>query len=189
MSDEKDQDLDLDLEGGDEGGDTGDESETPPEADAGEVGGDKRIRDLQSKADKAEARANKAEAALAKSLKPGEGDAKGSNDPEREALLLELRDASLDTVYGEFAELKEYGIDQALIEGQTRAEMRESASTLVALIKGVETKARNRALRDAGVKAEPVGATRQAPKNYAAMSDEDIEKEISRARSGGDPLW
>jgi hypothetical protein len=193
MAGTDDQDLDLDGQDGDEGdsddgSDTGDgdagDKDGKPEGD-GTDGEDKRLKDLQSKADKAEARANKAEAALAKSLKSGEGE--GSKDPERAALLEELREASLDAVYGEFEQLREYGIDRALIEGQTRAEMRESATSLVGLIKSVATKARNKALKEAGVTAEPAGSTRTPPKDFGSMSAEEFEQ--FRAERKGSDLW
>ena len=180
------EDQDLDLEG--EAGEGTDESAD----DAGEAGAsgdqadeDKRLADLQSRLDKETARANKAEAALAKGSKSGEDN--GSNDPERAALRAELREASLDAVYGEFAELREFGIDRNLIEGATRAEMRESATALVGLIKTVSTKARNKALKEAGVTAEPAGSTRQPPKDFNAMSDEEFEK-FRRTRQGSS-LW
>ncbi len=184
------QDLELDGEA-DAGTETeGDEpaGETP-EADKAKE--DKRISDLQSKADKAEARANKAEAALAKTVSRGDGEApKVQSDPEREALMSELRDASLDAVFAEFAELKDYGVDRSLIEGRTRAEMREAATALVGLVKSVETKARNRVLKEHGIKAEPAGATRQPPKDFASMSNEDFEKELANSKSGGiRPIW
>lgn len=186
MSDHDDLDLDLDeSEDSEESGEQSLESEKPK----GDEVADKRIRDLQSKADKAEARANQLEKLLAKAADPGEGDAKGSNDPDRQALLQELRDASLDAVFGEFAELKDYGIDRSLIEGKTRAEMRESAAQLVGLIKGVETKVRNRILREHGIKAEPAGTTRSAPKNWSDMSREEFEKEMERVKAGGTSLW
>lgn len=184
----EEQDLELEGEDTEETEETGDES-AESESTEGASGGDKRISDLQSKADKAEARANKAEAALAKSLKPGESAGSGKNDPEQAALMTELREASLDAVFGEFSELRDYAIDRALIEGSTRAEMREAATSLVGLIKSVETKARNKALREHGIKAEPAGATRQTPKNFSEMSNEDFEKEIARAKSGGMPIW
>jgi hypothetical protein len=182
-----DQDLDL----GDEGGTEEPDGDKPPEGDSKppkKTGEDKRISDLQSIADRETARANKAEAAL-KALNAGGSPASGSNDPERKALLEELREAGLDAVYGEFAELKDFGIDRALIGGTTRAEMRESATSLVGLIKGVATKARNAALREAGVSPAPVGGNASKPKDYAGMSDEEIEQEINRAKSGGAPVW
>jgi hypothetical protein len=137
------------------------------------AGSEKRIRDLQSKADAAEARANKAEAALKAKAQGGSGD---GVDPATKALMSELREASLDAVFGEYPALRDYGIDRSLIEGTTRAEMREAATSLVALIKSVETKARNKALADAGIKAEPAGSTRSKPVDYANMSEEAFLK-------------
>ena len=134
---------------------------------------DKRIRDLQSKADAAEARANKAEAAL-KARKQGES-VEGS-DPVNKALMAELREASLDAVYGEFPQLRDYGIDRSLIEGTTRAELRENASSLVGLIKNVETKVRNKVLADNGIAAPASGTRVSKPVDYATMSDEEFTK-------------
>jgi len=178
---------DLELDGEDEGEETEGSEESTEEEPKPKSGEDKRVKDLQSKADKAEARANKAEAAL-KALQAGE-QGNGSKDPERDALLAELRESSLDAVYGEFQELRDFGIDRTLIEGGTRAEMRESATALVGLIKSVATKARNQALKEAGVNPEPISGTRSKPKSYADMSTEDFEKEIARAKGGGSSLW
>lgn len=171
-------------------------TDTPPAGEAAEAApegekatGDKRISDLQSKADKETARANKAEAELARLLARGESPKPGK-DPERDALMVELREASLDAVYGEFPELRDFEINRTLIEGTTRAQMRESASSLVGLIKAVETKSRNQTLREFGLTAEPVGASRTPSKSYADMSPEEIEQEIERARNGGvGSLW
>lgn len=182
-----DLDYDLDESEGEESEEGSEESteEEKPKAE----GVDKRIRDLQAKADAAEARANKLEKLAAKAAGSDESDSTGSNDPERAALVQELREASLDAVYGEFGELKEYGIDRALIEGTTRAQMRESAAQLVGLVKGIETKVRNRVLREHGIKAEPGGTNRQPPKNWADMSSEDFQKELERVKAGGPSLW
>lgn len=138
---------------------------------------DKRIRDLQSKADAAEARANKAEAAL-KALKQG-GSGSGSNDPATQALMTELREASLDAVYGEYPQLRDYGIDRSLIEGSTRAELRGNAASLVGLIKSVETKVRNKVLSEHGLTAPASGGKVQKPVDYSSMSDADFEKLLS----------
>ena len=174
-------DDDLDPDASADGGDGEADGDTDADADADGEGGEdgkpkgdpeKRIRDLQSKADAAEARANRAEAAL-KSRKQGEG---SGGDPATKALMTELREASLDAVFGEYPVLRDYGIDRSLIEGSTRAELRENATSLVALIKNVETKARNKALADAGVKAEPAGSVRAKPVDYASMSDEAFLK-------------
>lgn len=167
-------------DGGQEGaGDGGRKPQSDPKVD-------KRISDLQSQLDKERAERNKLEKALKGS---GSGESGKGEDPELAATRQELREASLDAILGEFPELKEFGIDRALIEGKTRAEMRESATSLVGLIKSVSTKARNKALADAGVQADPAGATRGKPKDFNAMSTEDFEREISLAKSGGSPIW
>ena len=172
-------DMDDDLSGDpeeteeyglDEETDEGSETETADKAPKGEA---KRIADLMSKAQKEEARANKAEAAL-KAVR-GESGSAGSNDPATRALMAELREASLDAVFGEYPELRDYGIDRALIEGSTRAEMREAASALVTLIKNVSTKARNKALAESGIKPEPTAA-RRASKSVADMTDDEFLK-------------
>lgn len=170
------EDDDLDPEANDQDDDSPDDSDSEDEEDAEPKGDAKRIADLQSKADKAEARANKAENAL-KALR-GEGGTE--TDPATKALMLELREASLDAVYGEFPDLKEYGIQRDLIEGTTRAEMRVNARQLVSLIKNVSTKARNRALADAGVQAEPQGSKRRPPVDYGSMDEETFQKELRR---------
>lgn len=135
---------------------------------------EKRIRDLQSKADAAEARANKAEAALrAGSADKGEG---VRGDPATQALMSELREASLDAIYGEYPVLKQYGVERSLIEGGTRTEMREAATSVSNFIKTLSTKVRNEVLSEHGLKAEPAGSTRKAPVDYASMTDEAFTK-------------
>lgn len=158
--------------GSDDAGD--DDAGSGGSDDAGKQGNvDKRVSDLQSKLDKEIARANKAEKAL---KARGEGNGQGNDDPRTAALMQELREASLDSVYAEFSELKQYGIDRSLIEGSTRTELRQSATTLVGLIKSVKTKVRNEVLAEVGVKADPAGARREPPKDYGKMSDEEFEK-------------
>jgi len=151
------------------------DSDSDEEDSATKDSEDKRIRDLQSKADKAEARANKAEAALAAKAKVRDGDGAGL-DPTQQALITELREAGLDAIFGEYPELKEYGIDRSLIEGTTRAEMRVGATSLVSLIKKVSTRAANKALEERGLTAAPAGTTRSKPVNYETMSEEEFKK-------------
>ena len=178
-----DQDFDEEEETEEETEESEESEEEAPNADP-KV--DKRVSDLQSALDKETARANRLEKLVGKRDQDGEP---GGKDPERAALMAELREASLDAVYGEFAELKDFDIDRSLIEGSNRAEMRESATSLVALIKSVSTKARNKALRDNGLTAEPAGGRREPPKRYDQMSNEDFEKELTRVKSGGQPIW
>lgn len=131
----------------------------------------KRIKDFQSKADAAEARANKAEAAL--KIKIAD---KSNVSPETQALMQELKESSLDAVFGEYPLLKQYGIERFLIEGSTRAEMRESATSLVGLIKSVSTRVRNEVLTENGLSAESPGAARRSSVDYSTMDDEAFKK-------------
>ena len=196
-NDTDDLELELDDEGdgeGDEGGEP--ETDSKPDPKKGKV--EDQIKNLQSRADKEAARANKAEKALKEALKAlgqgeqpdGDGEpATGKPDPERAALMQEIREAGLDAVYAENPLLKTYGIERDLVQGASRAEMRESATALVALIKSIETKAKNAALAEHGITPEPVSGKRTPPKSYDQMSDEEFEKEIARARGGGASLW
>lgn len=172
--DETDEDLETEeTEDGEESTEETTEAEVP-EGDA------KRVRDLQSKADKAEARANKLEKDL-KQLRE-KGTSPGTNDPEREAINQELREAALDAVFADTPELRDFGIDRSLIEGSTRAEIRESAASVVALIKSVSTKTRNRVLKEHGIEAPGSTGPRTPPRDYAAMSDEDFLKLLDAGR-------
>jgi hypothetical protein len=133
---------------------------------------DKRISDLQSARDAETARANKAEAAL----KARDAGKSGVADPVTNALMQEVREASLDAIYGEHPELRDYGIERSLIEGSTRAQMRESADAVVSLIKSVSTKVRNEVLAENGIVAAPSGSSRKSPVDYASMDDEAFKK-------------
>jgi hypothetical protein len=170
-----DQDYE-ELEGDEETEETEETEESTEETEETEApkGDSKRIADLTSARDKETARANQAEKAL-KALR-GEGQAAGSNDPSAKMWMAELREASLDAVYGEYPELREFAIDRSLIEGSTRAEIREAASALVGLVKNVSTKARNKTLAEHGMKAESSGQSRKPPVDYGSMSDEDFLK-------------
>jgi len=174
---ETDNELDgTEEESTEETEDTGETSESTEEAGDDSKDTDKsekRIRDLQSKADAAEARANRAEAALkSKSADKGNSGA----DPATQALMQEVREASLDAIYGEFPQLKQYGIDRSLIEGSTRAELRSNANSLVGLIKSVSTKVRNETLAEHGLSAPASGSTRKPPVDYGSMPDADFLK-------------
>lgn len=160
------------------------DDELAGDGDSGETGtsavgdSDKRIRDLQARADAEAARANKAEAALRAKKAAGEG---AGDDPRYSAVLDQLREANLDAVYSEMNELREFGIDRNLVEGATRAEMRDSATQLVALIGQVATKVRNKVLAENGIEAAAVPS--QSPKkvDYSTMSKEDFDALVKRS--------
>jgi hypothetical protein len=159
------------TEDGEESTEETEETEVP-EGDA------KRVRDLQSKADKATAKANQLEKEL-KALR-NQGKSDGSNDPEQEAIKADLREAALDAVFAQMKELTEFGIERSLIEGGTRAQIRENAESVVALIKSVSTKTRNRVLKEHGIEAPGSGTKVIPPRDYGAMSDEEFLKLLER---------
>lgn len=162
----------------------GEESETsdaePPSKD------DKRVRDLQSKADKATAEANKLRKELeALKAKPKDaGKEAGDVPPELRQWLNAAQDRVRDQLYGADPRFKEYGIDPALITGGTPEEMKATAAQLKKFVDRVETKVRNKALRDAGFDPEPVASTPQTRRNYAEMDPKDFEEVVRRALSG-----
>lgn len=168
---EESNDLDLDT----------DENEDAEDGDTGSASGsdDKSVKALQSARDKETARANKLQKQLDQYLARGEASADGRSataSPEVEAMREDLREAALDAAFAEFGELKEYGISRALVDGYSRAEVRENSQALVALVKSVATKARNKTLADAGLKADPSGTSRSKPVDYASMSSEEFNK-------------
>ena len=200
VDDTDDLDLDQDdLDGGDDSDDAADDAGEPDKAlKDKKPKAEDQIKNLQSKADKETARANKAEAALKKALAAlGQGDTDdgdgesddGKPDPERAALMAEIREAGLDAVYAENPLLKSYDIGRELVQGANRAEMRESAAALVTLIKSIETKAKNAALAEHGITPEPGPTTRKPPKSYDVMTPEEFEKVIAKARGQGASLW
>lgn len=156
-------------------GEPTDPPEGEPEGDANKPAdkSDKRLRDLQSKADAETARANKAEAAL-KALNADKGTE--PKDPVTKALMEELRETSLDAIYAELPQLKQYGIERSLIEGSTRAQMRENATAVVELIDSVSSKVRNEVLAEHGLSAEGLGGSRTKQPDYAAMDDDAFKK-------------
>lgn len=154
--------------------------EKPPEGEPKvEPDSVKQIADLISSRDKEIARANRAEAALklASAGKPPVG-----GDPGDAVLRQEVREASLDAVFAANPKLLDFGIDRELVEGATRAEMRESAAKLVALVEQIETKARNETLATHGLSPEPLSTTRGKAVDYSSMSKEEFEKAIEQAK-------
>lgn len=143
----------------------------------------KQVADLISARDKETARANAAETALQVQKSAGKPEG-GSTDPATAVLMQEVREASLDAVFAANPKLADFGIDRELVEGGTRAEMRESALKLVALIEQVETKARNATLATHGLSPEPLSTTRGQPVDYSSMSKEDFEKAVAAAKRG-----
>ena len=169
-----------------------DESRDSGDAASGDSGSEessraKRIRDLQSKADKAEARANKAEKALAKA---GTGSAKiGTSgdkiDPEVAEWLKSTQTNFRDDLFREDKRFTEFNLDKALITGSTPSEMRESQKALIEFVDKMEGSIRDAVLAEHGFKPEPKTSERSAPANYATMTSEEFAKVEAAALAGG----
>lgn len=147
----------------------------------------KRIRELQSKADKAEARANK----LAKELSKGntssaKGDETPDGTPPEVKEWLETTQTNFrDDLYKEDPRFAKFDLDPSLISGTTPSELRASQKQLVEFVDKLEGQIRDAVLVEHGFKPEPKASERQAPTNYATMTSEEFAKIEAKALSGG----
>lgn len=182
-------DLDLGLEGlGDDGdagsSDSGDGSGAPPASGDAPAGKDesKRINDLMSKWQAAEARAEAAE----RKLKTGDGQAKprkGEIPPEVQAWMTAAKDAARDRYYNSDPRFAQYELEPSLFDGETPDDMASNAKRFKSLIDSIEAKARDRVLREHGVNPD-LSSGRPVPDlDIGAMSDADFEKLVAGVKS------
>ena len=166
--DEQDQtvaDDDAEVEGSEES-DTDDANE----------GDAKRVNDLMSKWQKAEARNQKLEQRLAALEAKGTED---TADPQEWVGL--MRQTARDQVYSSEPRLARYGIEPDAIEGDTPAAMQASLTNLRNLIDRIETDASNRTLKKAGLTANAKGsAAKRGPE--IPDGDEDFEQLVAQAK-------
>lgn len=192
-----DQELDSQFDGIDSGNDSapesGSESSAPPKSDQSgdQSNSAKRINDLMSIAQQHEARANAAEAELARlrGQKPrGDGKPEDAGAPEAGAGAEDwaalLREQARDQFYASDPRLAEYGVPKEAITGATPAEMREALIRQTKLVDAIETRARNAALVEFGLDPEIGGGAGEPAKDFAAMSKEEFESWVQRAKSG-----
>ncbi len=171
-TDEEDTEQDAD---GDEDADAGDTGES------GQAGDAKRLRDLQSRADKAEARANKLQKQLEAQGKSSKNDGKeaGVVPPELQQWLTAAQDSARTRFYESDPRFKAYGVDPALISGATPEEMKGSADRLKKQIDRLETAIRKAILTEHGYVEEPRGGSNKMPKaDWAGMSSEAFNKQL-----------
>lgn len=173
------EDTDTGDDGADAGSDDGDADDAPPPKES------KRVSDLTSKWQKAEARAKKAEAALAKSRKQPASDdqADDARGAEAQEWIEAQREFARERAFTSDARLAEYGLTSEDITGDTPGAMRDGVKRYVALIDAIETKVRNRVLADHGLTPDTPGGGKEERLDFASMSDEDFEKQVRRAKS------
>lgn len=181
-SDDLFRDDDEEVGGSDGAAPKGDPS-TPP---ADPKSSDKRIRDLQSKADQETARANKAEARLKAILAASEDkSARGSEPPAAPDVSTALTEMARMFAVQQNPKLAEYGLTADDLTGLTPAEIAKSAADLVARFEKVETQVKNKVLAENGL--APAIEGDKAPtksRDFSAMSSEDFKKVMEAAMRG-----
>ena len=181
MDNEQENDfLDNEEELDDLGESAGAEStdDAPPATDNdGSETESKRIRDLMSRADKAEARANQLEAQL-----KGKGSTKRSKDKAETDEFMELvREQSRNQLFSSDPRLAEYGLKPSVIAGNTPEEMRASFDQYKSLLDAIVSKVRNQVLVEHGLDAGVTGSGKgQELPDFSAMPAKDFKALMDR---------
>lgn len=155
----------------------------PPDTGSPEGSDSKRINDLMSNWQKAEARAQKAEALLASqaAAAPGSRGDRGQPAKPVDEWLEYNRRLVRESLYTREPRFERYGIGPDSIEGATPAEMQASFDRQKALVEKIETKARNDALAEHGLVPELAGGLGGSePADFASMSTDEFEKFVAR---------
>lgn len=136
---------------------------------------DKRVNDLMSKWQKAEARARKAEAALV-----GGSDTASAGDP----WVAAARDLVIDQVYGSDPRYGKYGIQRDFFAGGDPSMIKAASKELSALLDGIEASAVEKARAEVGYVPELGGGPVREKVDFDAMTSEQFEALIAKAKSG-----
>jgi hypothetical protein len=156
---------------------------------AGDSKDNKRVNDLMSKWQSAQAEVERLKAQLARgtgdkdSEKRGDGEKPKNGSSAAQDFLEYSRQMVRDQLYGSDPRLKAYGIETSSIVGDTPAEMQASFKAQVKLIERIETRARNAALIDHGISPEVVGGSGVTETvDFDKMSSEDFAKFYENAK-------
>jgi len=171
----------------DDSGDDGDSSKGDPSTSLSDPkSSDKRISDLQSKADKETARANKAESRLAALLEAAKtGDSEGSKPPQGGDASDALLDMARMFAIQQNPKLSEYGITMADLAGASPREVARNAAEQVARFEKLETQIRNKVLAANGLAPDIAGSeSPAASRDYSKLSSEDFKKVMEAAMRG-----
>jgi len=140
---------------------------------------DKRVSDLMSKWQKAEARAKKAEATLASAG----GTTVSNHDPD--PWLVAARDSVIDSVYEKDPRFARYGIGRDFFITADPSVTKGAAAELSALLDGIEARAREDAAQGVGYVPElGSGGGTRAPIDFENMKSEDFEALVAKVKSG-----
>lgn len=179
--------LDLDVNDEEEqdqfDGDDGENTEDPDGSaegattDAGPA--DKRINDLMSKWQRAEADNQKLRRQLA--AQQAQGNARPPADAPGNEWITFMRQTARDQIFASEPRLARYGFEPDAISGETPAEMQAALTNLRNLIDRIETDASNRALKRAGLTPSAKGSTAERGPEIPE-DDEAFEALVAKAK-------
>lgn len=187
MPPDNDSDDLFDGESTDDTAGSGSPQDPPaPQDDASGAGtpDSKRISDLMSKWQSAEAKATRLENELARRKTAGTGDRNSGGPTAKpgDEWLDFQRTMVRDSLFNSDPRLKTYGIDAAAIGGATPQEMKANFDRQVALIDKIETAARDVVLREHGLVPEIVAGTaeREDAPDFSRMSKKEFEEYLAQ---------
>lgn len=180
--------LDDDEEGTSEESteETSGAAEEPKGEETKKSSNDDRVRTLQSRADKAEAEANK----LRKQLESLQGGKEPAPDtaPEVPTQVKEWITAAesrlREQLYSEDPRFSEYGISQDRIVGDTPEQMRASAKELSKTIDKMEGSIRNKVQVEHGIVPPPSSGPPDKRVSFDKMSSEEFNAYVEKALRG-----
>jgi hypothetical protein len=182
MADTEDFELDNEeeLEPDASESDAGETSEDAPQGKPeGSEAESKRISDLMSKWQKADAENARLKAELAKAAKPKTPT--NRSEPQGDEFMEFAREHARNTLFASDPRLAKYGVDVNAIQGDTPAEMRASLEQQRKLIDSLESRIRNEVLAEHGLDAEVAsGSGSKGLPDIGAMSDEEFNKLMER---------
>lgn len=163
-------------------------AEAPQEA-AADGDKDDEAKSWQSKADKAEARANRLERELdelrrTQSVEGSSSTAKPKADGSEDPWVAASKDNFRDDLYRSDPRLKALGFDADLIQGSTPAEMRKSLASLQGSVDRMESGIRNRVLAEHGLEPVPGSGERATGVNYRTMPTDEFNKLVEKQMQG-----
>jgi len=181
MTDETtDNDNELELDG-DNDADSGSDNSAPPETSGTPASESKRVNDLMSNWQKAEARAKRAEAALAAAAAPQGGDAQtGAADSRISEFEEFARENARTTLYNSEPRFAKYEVEAGEIAGSTIAEMRASFAKVQKRIERMESLARSAVLQEHGLDPQVVSGAGEELPSFTTMSDKDFNEFLAK---------
>ena len=108
-------------------------------------------------------------------------DASSDATPQPSEFEAYMRESVRRQLFAEEPRLKDFGFALEDISGESLAEMEANRQRLVKVIEKAESRALNQAFEKVGIDPSLAGGP-QERKDYAAMSPEEFEKEIQRAK-------